>query len=224
MGGRKMNVSNEYELINTEKADAAINHYLNTPEVRDRWILANQTLYDLCQRYPDHKNEDQIVAKIWLIGRSYAAAIERRKNADGYVGDFYYDTVAPYLKSVGEDLDSKMKKLNSSNSIDDLLDTHARLMEIFNHLTGMDKRSLASKYLHFHCPDAVFIYDSVAKRSLSKMVKKPKNISEYLTGDRDAGYVDFCLRAIELRRYISHKYGKDLTVRQIDTLLLRAPI
>jgi hypothetical protein len=45
------------------------------------WDLGNQVLYSLCQDHPGHDHGDAIVAKVWLIGRSYAAAIERRKNA-----------------------------------------------------------------------------------------------------------------------------------------------
>ena len=209
-------------MIVKSKADAAIQNYRANLAGSTRWGLANQTLYDLCKEYPNHTDADQIVAKLWLIGRSYAAAIERRKNAKGYVGDFYYDTVAPAMISAGQDLDSKIALLNSLKSIDDLLDTHAYLMGIFNSLTGMDKRSLASKYLHFHCPEAVFIYDSVASTALRKIVKKPKNIGTYITGNRDAEYVDFCLRAIELRQYIADEYGLNLTVRDLYSLLLNA--
>lgn len=53
-------------------------------------------------------------------------------------------------------------------------------------------------------------------------MKKPKNIGTYITGNRDAEYVDFCLRAIELRQYIADEYGLNLTVRELDTLLLNA--
>ena len=42
------------------------------------WDLGNKVLYDLCSSYPYHKTDEEIIAKIWLIGRSYAAAIERR--------------------------------------------------------------------------------------------------------------------------------------------------
>jgi len=45
------------------------------------WDLGNRILYDMCQSYPGHSKDDEIVAKIWLIGRSYAASIERRRNA-----------------------------------------------------------------------------------------------------------------------------------------------
>ncbi len=44
------------------------------------WDLGNQVLYDLCSKHPFHKTPQEIIAKVWLIGRSYAAALERRKN------------------------------------------------------------------------------------------------------------------------------------------------
>lgn len=47
------------------------------------WDMGNQVLYDLCRRHPGHSEPGEILAKIWLIGRSYAAAIERgRSNAN----------------------------------------------------------------------------------------------------------------------------------------------
>ena len=58
------------------------------------WDLGNEVLYSLCHDYPKHDRGDAIIAKIWLIGRSYAAAIERRKNADP-LHDFYAGKSAP---------------------------------------------------------------------------------------------------------------------------------
>ena len=43
----------------------------------DPWSIGNQVLYDLCRRYPYHVVDAEIVATIWLIGRAYAASIER---------------------------------------------------------------------------------------------------------------------------------------------------
>ena len=54
---------------------------VNASQQKSLWDFGNGILYDMCAIYPAHKSVDQIVAKIWLIGRSYAAAIERRKNA-----------------------------------------------------------------------------------------------------------------------------------------------
>lgn len=45
----------------------------------DIWTLGNETLYKLCRDYPEHKTDKAIAAKIWLIGRAYAAAVEAEK-------------------------------------------------------------------------------------------------------------------------------------------------
>ena len=65
------------------------------------WDLGNKVLYDLCSCHPHHKTDEEIIAKVWLIGRSYAAAIERRKNkTTDSEGDFFYEeTVAPKIKN-----------------------------------------------------------------------------------------------------------------------------
>jgi len=68
------------------------------------WDLGNQVLYDLCRNHPDHSRDDVIIAKIWLIGRTYAAAIERRLVAHKTEGDAFYETeVAPKIRSSGID-------------------------------------------------------------------------------------------------------------------------
>ena len=53
------------------------------------WDLGNEVLYSLCKNHPKHDADDAIIAKIMIIGRTYAAAIERRKNAEDSSDDFY---------------------------------------------------------------------------------------------------------------------------------------
>lgn len=209
-------------MIEKEKVDLVVQYYQTKLNNSTRWELANNALYELCDKYPYHTDADEIVAKLWLIGRSYAAAIERRKNAIENSGDFYYDIVVPAIISEGIAFDSKIRMLKSSERLDDLLDTHAFLMRIFRGITGMDKRSLASKYLHFHCPNAAYIYDSIASTALRKLVKKPYKIELNNMDNYDYEYVDFCFRASELRQYIADEYGLHLTIRELDTLLLHA--
>ena len=63
------------------------------------WEFGNQVLYDMCRLHPDHKQDEIIIGKIWLIGRTYAAAIERRRSIGDSVGDaFYEDIVAPKIR------------------------------------------------------------------------------------------------------------------------------
>ena len=114
-----------------------------------RWEYGNSVLYRMCKEQPEHKDIDVIVGKIWLIGRSYAAAIERRKNAVDGGDDFYYDVVAPKLLEIGPELDDLLSGLRKSKGeiVDDykkILRTHKFLMDTFYELTGLEKRSLAS--------------------------------------------------------------------------------
>ena len=143
-----------------------------------RWEDGNSVLYRMCEEEPEHKKVDVIVGKIWLIGRSYAAAIERRKKVVDDDDDFYYDVVAPKLLEIGPELDDRIADLKESknliiNDFKEILKTHKFLMDTFYDLTGLEKRSLASKYLHFHCPEKFFIYDSWAKAGIGKLVKRP---------------------------------------------------
>jgi hypothetical protein len=59
------------------------------------WDFGNEVLYDLCKNNFDHKDSAKILSKVWLIGRSYSAAIERRRNKDEINDDFYIDKVVP---------------------------------------------------------------------------------------------------------------------------------
>lgn len=86
----------------------------------DVWVFGNQVLYDLCKSFPNHKTPEEIVAKIWLIGRSYAAAIERRKTKSIEIeNDRFYEecVVEAVLQS---DLDSKLKKFKEFSEINNV--------------------------------------------------------------------------------------------------------
>lgn len=191
-----------------------------------RWEFGNSILYQMCEDNPLHNDADVLIGKIWLIGRSYAAAIERRKNADDYRGDdFYYDAVAPKMLEIGDELDNRIESLKNNTGvifdcIPEILSTHKFLMDAFTELTGLEKRSLASKYLHFHCPEKIFIYDSRAKAAIRKIVKRPdkKILSELV--EYDAEYGDFVCRMLELQKYLDEKLGVHEKPRSIDSFLL----
>lgn len=91
---------------------------------------------------------------------------------------------------------------------------------IFTEVTGLEKRSLASKYLHFHCPEKIFIYDSRAKVAIRIIVKRPdkKILSELV--EYDAEYGDFVCRMLELQKYLDEKLGVHEKPRSIDSFLL----
>ena len=199
--------------------------YLNI--TNSRWKYGNSVLYRMCEEEPEHKEIDVIVGKIWLIGRSYAAAIERRKNAVVVGDDFYYDEIAPKLLEIGPELDDRITKLRKSKGLilDDIklvLSTHKFLMDIFYELTGLEKRSLASKYLHFHCPEKFFIYDSRARVGIGKLVKRPNKGILTDVSNCDPEYGDFVCRMLELQEYLDEQLGVYELPRKLDSFLLTA--
>ncbi len=140
----------------------------------DPWRVGNQVLYDLCRQYPRHVDDAEIVAKVWLIGRAYSASIERGRmsvESDSTNDQFYTLDIPKVMRNSG--LDEKLqplgrlKELNESN-VGTVLEAHAHLVRLFKKLTGKEKRSLASKYLHFHFPNLFFIYDSRAVCALDQ--------------------------------------------------------
>jgi len=186
----------------------------------DKYHLGNKVLYDLCNNYPSHTKLDEIHAKIWLIGRSYAASIERRKKKQQINDEFYDFVIEKFLKFNKEyNFDSKLKAIKmkefNHESLGDILAIHKKLIEFFHSLTGLEKRSLASKYLHFHAP--IFpIYDSRVNNSIRKIVKGklPK-----LNGDKQ--YSEFCSKISFLYNFIKSNSNKAPTMREIDAYLVK---
>jgi hypothetical protein len=133
------------------------------------WDAGNKVLYDFCASNPRHEEVPVVLAKVWLIGRAYAAAIERRRNKIDQNDDFYVNEVAPII--IESSIDTWISaaahfKEPDSSSQHAVLTAHANLTALFKQITNLEKRSLASKYLHFHLPKVVYIFDSRAVKGM----------------------------------------------------------
>ena len=190
----------------------------------DPWLIGNQALYDLCERYPQHKVDGEIIAKVWLIGRAYAASVERGRGkasgSDLSNDRFYTETLPGALRQSG--LDQKLENLARVEDIDgssaaQVLDAHAHLVGLFYDLTRKSKRSLASKYLHFHRPNLFFIYDSRAASSIRTLGLTRQDVE---VPGADPAYARFVGAALAVRQQVLSRFGKKLNPRQLDRLLL----
>ena len=194
----------------------------NYDDNNSHWRLANSVLYDMVTKHPHHTNKNEVVSKMWIIGRTYAAAIERRPNKADTPGDFYYDYVAPKL--IESDIDQRINSLRqyqtiTSDNLPSILSVHKYLMDLFTALTHKEKRSLASKYLHFHLPKLFFIYDSRVASVITKFAgKRPRRF--VLPEDADKTYADFCYKALLIYNELKNEYSDEKT-RVIDNILLR---
>ena len=190
------------------------------------WDFGNKILYELCENYPEHKKVDVVVAKMLFIGRIYAAAIERRRNKNEINDDFYIRKVAPTI--IASELDSRLRNLKDSEELNndvhiiEILRTHKYLSDVFNRLTGLDKRSLSSKYLHFHKPNMFFIYDSRAVSALRKFISKvPYKDKQIIYSDGiDKEYGKFYIKALSVKNEIEQKLNIKLSYRDFDKVLI----
>jgi len=188
------------------------------------WDLGNDVLYSLCRDHPKHDRREEIIAKVWLIGRSYAAAIERRKNATVPNDKFYRTTVVHKMKNSALDqwLSSLPDRLTDPwRELGEVVAVHKRLMDLFTDMTGLEKRALASKYLHFHRPDLFFLYDSRAKAAICKISPSIATIEEIRAPVADREYLVLVRRCQWMREDVARRFNVLLTPRDLDKILLR---
>lgn len=184
------------------------------------WEVGNRALYDLCAKHPGHVTDEEIAAKIWLIGRSYAASIERRRGNDGVeVDDFYRDVVVPEMKRARVDRwFQPLRDLRRPGSAA-VVPVHKRLTDLFGSISGLQKRSLASKYLHFHFPRAVYLFDERASRGVRDVA--PAGRERKLPFDAcDETYARFYLRCERFHQELEALTGRAMTPREVDSVLL----
>lgn len=193
------------------------------------WFFGNSILYNMCSENITHNDEGVVIGKIWIIGRSYSTSIERRKinNSDDIENDdFYTKIVAPVMLINGDELDYRIRMLQSEerlnrDNIKDVIALHKFVVNLFFDMSGVKKRSLASKYLHFHLPHIVYMYDSKAESEIKKYVKKNMDIKS-LIGDsiKDEEYANFMGRVLMLDELIQEEFGEKLTPQQLDAILM----
>jgi len=194
-----------------------VNETNSAPKIS--WDWGNEVLYRMCREEPLHKDRDIIAGKLWLIGRAYAAQIERRAGKIGE-SDAIYAEVASSIAQSG-DLDRWLESVSHINRVDVsnlhlVLATHQRFTLFLKRITKLERRSFASKYLHFHNPLAFFIYDTRASYNIRRtMLYRRFDISDACT-ECDREYAAFVLRCIAYR----DDNAQALTPRQLDAQLL----
>ena len=99
-----------------------------------------------------------------------------------------------------------------------IIEVHKKLTDLFYQMTKLEKRSLASKYLHFHFPNLFYLYDSRAAREISSLTHKAsKNLP---LRECDNVYASHFLRSLELVERIEKEHGIYLSPRKLDNYLL----
>jgi hypothetical protein len=186
------------------------------------WDLSNEILYAMCRKYPHHEKDDEIIAKVLLIGRVYSAAIERRKRVKNSGDMFYIKEVTPAIRK--SKIDEWLRTLTglecpTRENCAQIIYVHKMVTNLFKKISGLEKRSLASKYLHFHFPKLFYIYDSRSSNALRKLESKPIIWSPFFA-KCDYAYAKFFLRCMNFAERIHAQSGEYLIPRELDKYLL----
>jgi len=198
--------------------------YIESSKKRSEfWHFGNDVLYEMCRKNFDHQDVTVITGKLMLIGRTYSATLDRQttkvkgQTREIVRGRRLYAEVSEKIRD--SDLDQRLKALQGYLHFEpsikqELLSIHIDLVSIFRDVTGQEKTSLASKYLHFHLQDLFFIMDSLAKSALAQItIQKPRG--------GYGKYPAFFNAMSILQAQIHECCGEIMTPRELDDLLYR---
>lgn len=207
----------------------SLDEYLCNCQEPTVWEVGNQTLYDLCAKYPAHTDPSQIVAKTWLIGRTYSVALERRRGAFESNEVYYREKIPQVFSSSHLDLwlsQLPEDKELTADLLPDVLAVHTNLVSYLKMnldsteaKQGLNRVSFCSKYLHFHRPLLFPIYDARAVKGLRLLIK------DYLPEPlwnlpNPATYKPFVEVILNVLPVLASQANERLTLRHFDNLLL----
>lgn len=209
----------------------AIDYETAVRNYEDEWSLLDSALYRICREHPDH-SPASLHAKLWLVGRTYAAGIERHVSSKAT--EFEHRPGGSLLR-VAELILAKRKELNKilsnlrdlsepldRSTLGTIVKLHGQFVKMLKEITrdGHSARTFVSKYMHFH-NEVVPIYDNIAGYNIRRLgwVTRPLSRVVMATDDDDVEYCDYINRFYDLYRLIQSK-NLPLKVKYLDKYLL----
>jgi hypothetical protein len=177
-----------------------------------KWEILDKTLFELCKQIPGHTDARQIVAKVGLVNRAYRANLQMgTKDAEWKLAQ----------RLLTSDIDDHLNKLRSLPSFNDatapvVLQAHHSLVAVCKEVTGRWALSFASKYLSFHVPRVVPIYDSLSNKEGRRYARG--RVTSALPGSAAEQYRWHTASVLFLANHL-RKQGIEPDVKLIDVVL-----
>jgi hypothetical protein len=134
------------------------------------WIPLDRPILSACKDHPGHTDACEVYAKVALVNRMYSAQLGRGK-VKKYKAE---DDVAAALHT--SDIDTFIEPLFDLDTLTEpdvpkVVECHGRLVKIIRKGATNDALSFASKYLSFHVPRVVPLFDSRASSTARRILK-----------------------------------------------------
>ena len=174
----------------------------------------DEAIYGLCKKYPAHLNEEQVFAKIVLVNNVYRTNIHMSKSeAEWKLAGYYVkEKIDKYLSPLKD-----IKQFNQDTS-EKIINTHGELMRITKRALGRNEVSFCSKYLNFHFPNIIPIYDSRANKSVWEYIGNSLNHLDY-EDNINAEYAYYCAAILEMIDVLKKCGVRKPSLKIIDVLL-----
>jgi hypothetical protein len=183
------------------------------------WSALHRMLRQICVGSPCHENENEVYAKIRIINRTYLANLQfgveeaERKVAQ----EFIRGNTDSIVAALG-----RYTQLNRE-TLPAVLRVHEQLVMLAHRATGKAANSFVSKYLHFHFPDVVPIYDSKAYDLAWKLAPVPESEWIKYKGLVNVDYCCYCPSVVEILSELQTCGVKAPQLELLDFLLYGDP-
>jgi hypothetical protein len=173
------------------------------------WRQIDKFLEDMCKKFPDHSNLNEVILKVTAIDRLYRAMLYRRRRN--------YRKIA--LGLMDSNIDDVLKHINGSLNLKNL----PKVLEAAGIVAGFGnpKRPrywvFASKYLHFHKPRLFPLFDSNAKKKCNSIANRLglRNQSKVNKNPYEA----FCRQLLALQGILTRESGYKPSLSDFDKFL-----
>ena len=134
------------------------------------WEILDRAIYGVCVEYPNHQSENEIFSKVALINRTYRTNLHfAGKDAEKKVAEAFVNVLDARLTPL-----IHMTSL-TTETLPILVGVHGDIVNILKKVTNRIENSFVSKYLHFHFPHTVPIYDQYAYDQSWRLFPIPKS-------------------------------------------------
>jgi hypothetical protein len=173
----------------------------------------DEAIFFLCKKYPDHFDVDQVGSKVTLINRSYRANIQTSKKgaewelAKCLVENKFDETISPLETIIAF----------NGNTFSDIVAIHGKFTQLVKRTLKIQANSFCSKYLYFHFPNIIPIFDSRAYKSSRELVGNDIETGYDHLANNDYAY--FCAAILRLIESLKVNGVQNPNLKIIDFVL-----
>lgn len=181
------------------------------------WIgPMNETLEKICQSKPENTDVAEVFKQVAFVNRVYRANLELKtkhsKDPEWDVANSFVGSANSIMTQLG-----RLGMFNRKN-LRMIVTYHEKLVKLVQRVTRTDEVSFCSKYLSFHFPSTVPIFDSKSAESARSIVASVRSRLSASIKD-GTEYDHHCQRVLLLMEKLKRAIRGEPELRLVDYIL-----